>query len=195
MVERKKFIANSEQYFHLLRHFICISAEEKFFLIDKGYSDLQIEEQLHVPGSKFFSSFVEGPLALIDRLNSIPETYSFFQDKETIVFLWDMKMVNAENSIGTDGIVCLDNLDSIEKQKIYLSKRGSFDAQFYPSIIYPSTTKIVLVAKVLDQGFVLKTCFPGIYAPPFPATWMDFETNEKAEKFWNKHAFIVSSHN
>jgi len=48
---------NDRILFHLLRHFSMVNENAIQCLIDRGYSKALIDENLHIPGSKFHNFF------------------------------------------------------------------------------------------------------------------------------------------
>lgn len=191
MVERKKIIATTDTCFHLLRHFSEISETEMTQFLNASFTTDQILSQLKISGSKFYPAFSEGPFNLITKLTTSKEKYNFLQDSNTFIFIWEFSELENAEPIGFDGLVNLNDLDAKEMELVYLANRGEHKIFHYTTNKVKNTRQLVMSCIETVDSFLVKTCFPGTYAPPFPAENYSPELNLKASQFWSEHALII----
>ena len=182
--------------FHILRHFSRIDEDFRQELKTKtGFSDKEINAELALSGSKFYPAFVKNPLQLWDKiLNhpkfSLPETNDWKQKRFVVVLLFDQS--EYPEGIATDSLVSLDQL--LPEERIHLQKkeRGGYLVNQVRISRNNSTRQINVIFGDETQP-ILKTIFPGIYAPPFPDAVRQSDSEFTANTaFWEQHAFIES---
>jgi hypothetical protein len=67
---------NDSTLFHLLRHFSMVNEKAMQCLIDRGYRQAIIDENLQIPGSKFYDFFATDIKSLLLQCATIQETTS-----------------------------------------------------------------------------------------------------------------------
>jgi len=181
-----------EQY-HILRHFSWIDKEySKELIKNTGVTELEIDEQLALSGSKFFPEYAKNPYELWDLIITHPAFPEYFfrkWEKEKLVFelLYDKNKYS--NGIGTNALINLKDLDPDETSgvEIFYRDRVALKRIMLKRII--PTWKICIIMGNEKNPFLI-TLFPGEYAPPLP----DKENQNKQEYsenmiFWNEHVF------
>ena len=122
---------NDRTLFHLLRHFSFVNENALQCLIKRGYSQLLIDQNLEIPGSKFHDFFATDIKSLMTQCATIKETASFRQNGYLHIS-YEFDTLNFPEGIGTIGIVSLDALKLLTPNKPVLGKRGSFLFAYSP---------------------------------------------------------------
>jgi hypothetical protein len=170
----------TEQAFYLLKHFTEVDQITIGKLIDVGYSTSDINKQLELVGSKFFSSFCQSPCDLEARISTGRLIHRIEQSNGRIARVYEFDEI-----IGTEQII---NITSIDSSSIFTLERNGMNIQSISLKELPTTNKLVTVSSETEKWI---TAFPGNYAPAFPSTWMSIEEHGYATEFWENHVFVV----
>ena len=182
-----KFVINDERLFHLLRHFESIDTNCQNYLIQKGYTQKQINEDLNASGSLFFSSFCTSPCQLPVVFSKLEPIALKLQENGN----YAIKFIS-NDYLGTNGLIPTNKLSNQEKERIYLQERGGIDVKVINGIEAPKTYEAHAIAKrELDIDiYEIITCFSGSLSPPFPTYIKDLKERAISEKYWKKHILI-----
>lgn len=172
----------NEQAFYLLKHFTEIDLKTRNQFLEFGYSEDQINEQLHLIGSKFMTSFCQHPFELEKFIGQMEPLEQIVQSNGRIASVYQF-----EKKIGTDQVIEKEHTQASEI--IHLERNGITIAAVERKEL-PSTNHLVVVKST--QGAWI-TAFPGKYAPAFPSTWMSSEELNFATIFWQNHLFIIQN--
>jgi len=181
---------NDRTLFHLLRHFSFVNENALQCLIKRGYSQLLIDQNLEIPGSKFHDFFATDIKSLMTQCATIKETSSFRQNGYLHIS-YEFDTLNFPEGIGTIGIVSLDALKLLTPNKPVLKKnRGHLLLQATVSKL-PITNLLTLVLKEQKTSNFLITAFPGPATLPLPSTKFSIEFNETCKLFWEQQVFLI----
>ena len=72
MIEIQSIQYNLQSEFHMLRHFETIDNATQEELLSNGYALSQIQQELSLPGSKFFSHFANDIKELLEKVLNHP---------------------------------------------------------------------------------------------------------------------------
>lgn len=180
---------NDRILFHLLRHFSMVNEKAMQCLIDRGYSQALIDENLQIPGSKFHDFFATDIKSLMLQCAAIKETTSLSQNGYLHIS-YEFETLHFPNGIGTIGVISLEALKSLTSSKPILKKnRGHLLLHATVSKL-PTTNLLSLVLKEQQSSNFLITAFPGPTALPLPSTKFSSEFNETCKTFWEQHVFL-----
>jgi hypothetical protein len=180
---------NDRTLFHLLRHFSMVNENAIQCLIDRGYSKALIDENLQIPGSKFYDFFATDIKSLMLRCASIKETTSLRQNGYLHIS-YEFEPLKFPKGIGTLGVIALEALKSLTSSQPVLKKnRGHLLLHATVSKL-PTTNLLTLVLKEQQSSNFLITAFPGPTALPLPSTKFSTEFNETCKLFWEQQVFL-----
>ena len=180
---------NDGTLFHLLRHFSIVNQNAIQCLIDRGYSEALIDENLQIPGSKFHNFFATDIKSLMLQCDTIKEITSLRQDGYLHVS-YEFESLKFPKGIGTLGVISLEALKSLTSSQPVLKKnRGHLLLHAIVSKL-PTTNMLTLVLKEQQSSNFLITAFPGPAALPLPSTKYSAEFNETCKLFWEQQVFL-----
>jgi hypothetical protein len=177
---------------HICRHFKSLPSEDVSKLLAIGFNKSEIEQELALVGSKFFSPPFSGIFALVDFIEKNwvkKEVVSL--ENDTLVSRWIWDKMEYPDGIGNDGLVSLNSLNEDELSRVYKKERKKFIVNAYPtSQVFP-TNEFIVISKNKPNPEIL-TIYPGTYAPPFPTEDMEKGFFKSCDEFWKIHALIES---
>ena len=110
--------------FHILKHFVAIDSAYAKLLLENGYSQQQIDDQLKTIGSTFDESFSDNPQELLSYLkNNKQYITNITQTEYKAEIQFEIKS-NAEHGIGFDNLISLAQLTNDQHKTMYNSKIG-----------------------------------------------------------------------
>lgn len=180
---------NDGTLFHLLRHFSIVNQNAIQCLIDRGYSEALIDENLQIPGSKFHNFFATDIKSLMLQCDTIKEITSLRQDGYLHVS-YEFESLKFPKGIGTLGVISLEALKSLESSQSVLKKNRGHLLQHATVSKLPTTNLLTLVLKEQQSSNFLITAFPGPAALPLPSTKFSTEFNETCKLFWEQQVFL-----
>jgi hypothetical protein len=179
---------------HLCRHFSRIPKDEILQLIGMGIKESEIEEELQLHGSKFFSPPFSGVFAVVDYLQKNWASKKVLsKTNDILVSQWNFSPVEYPHGIGSDGLLSLQTLSVEEASNVYKKDRKSFWVNAFPTTRIVPTWDLIVISKFEPVHEVL-TVYPGTYAPPFPMEGMEPEFFKVCDDFWNVHALVEFIH-
>jgi hypothetical protein len=105
----------------MLRHFETIDDNMQEKLLSNGYGISQIQQEISLPGSKFFSNFANDINQLLEKLLQHPYQKSTGINGNHIIETV-IPIDKYPNGIGTKGVVSLDEISSDQQTKIFYEK-------------------------------------------------------------------------
>jgi len=178
---------------HLCRHFSKIPDVDISKLVGMGIEKSEIEEELQLHGSKFFSPPFPGVFSVVEYLQQNWESKKVLNSTSEIqVSQWNFSPFEYPLGIGSDGLVSLKSLSSEEVTTVYKKDRKSFWVNAFPTKRKVITWELIVISKLAPVHEVL-TVYPGTYAPPFPMDGMDPEFYKVCDDFWKVHALVEST--
>lgn len=169
-----------QQAFYLLKHFTEIDQKTMRDFIDKGYSEIQVNEQLQLVGSKFLHSFCLQPFALEKFINQTKPIQQIQQSNGRMALVYEFT-----EPVGTEQII---SRTTIDQKDIFQFDRNGVAVDAVRLERLPLTKNLVVVRS--DDGAWI-TAFPGNYAPAFPSSWMNANELDLATTFWKNHVFVT----
>lgn len=181
-----------DSQFHMLRHFIGITAELRNELLASGRTEDVIEKELDQVGSRFYSDFADDINGLLKRL--IDGGYE--EEKGVngnIVLKGKADMGLFPKGVGTLSVVSLNDIPKTKRKEIYHSKNRGVDLMHFKVEDLPSTNNFTIILKPTQTTPVFITAFPGLPAMPLPERNMQKLVYDQCVKYWNSHVFLVKS--
>lgn len=180
---------NDGTLFHLLRHFSIVNENAIQCLIDRGYSEALIDENLQIPGSKFHNFFATDIKSLMLQCDTIKEITNLRQNGYLHVS-YEFESLNFPKGIGTLGVISLEALKSLTSSQPVLKKNRGHLLLHVTVSKFPTTNLLTLVLKEQQSSNFLITAFPGPTTLPFPSKKFSAEFNEECKLFWEQHVFL-----
>ena len=165
--------------FHCLSHFEMIDESSMQLLHAEGYNDTQINAQLSMLGSKFFSSFARSPMEAILKVCPDINDMRFQPDSDGKVRL----SFKYGQNIGTSNIIRIDALSREELSSFRTEERNGLLVNKVKTDKIVLTDECQLGLSANNGNYSVVTIYPGEMAPPLPGY------GEK-NPFWNTHCFI-----
>ena len=189
MIEINSVQFNLQSEFHMLRHFESVDDITMKQLLDNGYSQNQIQEELLLPGSKFFSHFANDLNELLEKVLQHPFQKSTGINGNRII---ESEMPKSEypNGIGTKAVVSLDEISKEQQSQIFYEKNRGFPLAHLLVEVLPVTNQCTLILKPIPEGYAFISAFSGATAMPIPDFKMTKAQFEACKLFWNKHVFL-----
>lgn len=176
-----EIIYRTDSVFHSLSHFTDISLNVRNSLLNE-YGHNEIQNQLNMPGSKFYSSFVKSPQELIEILQSrFPIEFQSIKPESDGKVRLSFKL---GYPIGTTSIVSYEELTEEEKKTIMWELRNGCRIRTVDVNRRVPTEECQLILISEGEQYYFCTAFPGELAPPLP------HAGETGDPYWDTHLFI-----
>lgn len=179
----KNIIFPADAIYHSLTHFELLDSAIRKQLHDAGFDDTQIDAQLLVPGSKFFSLFATSPQMAVDKLKMLfPSQFINAQPESDgrIRLSFD-----CGEYIGNQNVVDEHVLTDCEKRTIRKDIRNGCPVRTVRMERVIPTRMCQLILTMQDDTGYLCSLFPGELAPPLPRS-----ENEVPDPYWKTHLFV-----
>jgi hypothetical protein len=175
--------------FHMLRHFDSVDDATLQQLLQIGYTQNQIQHELSLPGSKFFSHFANDIHELLEKVSQHPYQKSIGINGNHIV---ETEMPTAEypNGIGTKGVVLINEISADQKSRIFYEKNRNFPLAHLLVDVLPVTNQCTLILKPHTEGYTFITAFSGESAMPIPDYKMTNAQFDACKLFWDQHVIL-----
>ena len=181
--------------FHSLRHLSQINEDyRKELKTNTSFTDEDINKQLAIVGSNFHPGFSKNPIQLWEMIQGhekflYPETREWNKNKFTLILFF--KQEDYPDGVGEDSLVSLDDLPPAEKNFLQEQDRDGIIVKHVP-VNRSNPTWQVNIVLWNDPDPLVRTIFPGIYAPPLPNPQRQTKTEfMESKRFWDAHAFIT----
>lgn len=158
-------------------------------LIDRGYSQALIDENLQIPGSKFHDFFATDIKSLMIQCENVKETTSLRQNGYLHIS-YEFEPLHFPKGIGTLGVISLEALKSLTSSQPVLKKNRGHLLLHAPVSKLPTTNLLTLVLKEQQRSNFLITAFPGPTVFPLPSKKFSAEFNDTCKTFWEQQVFL-----
>ncbi len=175
--------------FHMLRHFENAAPEVNTALVNEGYSQNDITNELSLVGSKFKSDFAISISSILDRFQQYPfnETIGI---NGNLILECNVPISDFPNGIGSQAVIPIQDIPENERRYISLKKTRDIELLHYKISDFPITSICTLILKPLNKGYLFISSFPGAPAMPIPLSSMDLALYTSCKKFWDNHVFL-----
>ena len=189
-IDKISYIPQSQ--FHMLRHFESVDDATLQLLLNNGYNQNQIQQELSLPGSKFFSHFANDINELLEKILQHPYQKSTGLNGNHIIES-SMPFDEYPNGIGTKAVVSIDDISSAQKAQIFKEKNRNYKLAHLLVDTLPITNQCTLILKPIPEGYAFITAFSGGSAMPIPDYKMSKSQFNACKAFWDGHVFLKKS--
>ena len=189
MIEIQSIQYNLQSEFHMLRHFETIDNATQEKLISNGFALSQIQQELSLPGSKFFSHFANDIKELLEKVLQHPYKKSTGINGNHIIES-EMPTTEYPNGIGTKAVVSLDEISKEQQAQIFYEKNRGFPLAHLVVDELPVTNQCTLILKPIPEGYAFISTFSGESAMPIPDFKMTNAQFEACKAYWDRHVFL-----
>lgn len=180
---------NVESEFHMLRHFESVDNITQQKLLSFGYTVEQIQYEMSLPGSKFFSNFANDIKELLEKILSYPYHKTIGINGNHIVG-FDLPEIEFPQGIGTRAVISLEELSVAEKAELFYEKNRNFSLAHLIVEDLPVTNLCTLILKPVAEGYAFISAFSGASAMPIPDFKMTHSQFEACKAYWDSHVFL-----
>jgi len=173
----------------MLRHFESVDDAILQLLLNNDYTQNQIQQELSLTGSKFFSQFAKDIKELLKKVLQYPYTKSTGINGNHIIEILIPKN-EYPDGIGTKGVLSINEISSDQKPQIFYEKNRNFPLAHLLVDILPITNQCTLILKPIPQGYTFITAFSGESAMPIPDYKMSKSQFDACKAFWDGHVFL-----
>ena len=189
MIEIQSINFTPQSQFHMLRHFDSVDDATIQLLLNKGYTQNQIQQEFSLPGSKFFSHFANDIKELLEKILQHPYQKSTGINGNHIIES-TLPIDEYPNGIGTKAVVSLAEISSAQKAQIFIEKNRNYALAHLLVDTFPFTNQCTLILKPISKGYAFITAFSGESAMPIPEFKMSKSQFEACKAFWDGHVFL-----
>lgn len=187
-----KLSYNDHALFHMLRHFEYINDNARNCLLERGYQQKAINENLAIPGSKFDQEFASDIKSLLIQFSGkqIIETR---KTQKYLELVFRFSKPQFPTGIGSLGVYDKNKLAQISTKEPYRKwNRGQF---LWHAIVeeLPRTEFLTVVVNLQATAHFLITAFPGLPTMPLPNKKMKQSVYEAALSYWEEKVFLEES--
>ncbi len=175
--------------FHMLRHFETINDFTQKKLLSNGYSLSQIQQELSLPGSKFFTHFANDINELLEKVLQHPYKKSTGINGNHIIES-ELPLSEYPKGIGTKAVLSLDEISKEQQAQIFYEKNRNFSLAHLVVDDLPVTNLFNMILKPIPEGYVFISAFSGKSAMPIPDYKMTNKQFDTCKLFWNQHVFL-----
>jgi len=148
------------------------------------------ENDKKLRGSTFNRGFVKNSVELLQFVSEQVQYRNFKIDKTDSEIRLTIKHSNIV--VGYDALLRLDSLEDDEIKDLKWMDRFGHQVRYIERRVRP-TKYLMVILREIDRQLILKTIFPGNYAPAFPNEKLQSENEYKSSKvFWDQHVLIKS---
>jgi hypothetical protein len=173
----------------MLRHFEIIDNATQEDLLSNGYALSQIQQELTLPGSKFFSHFANDIKELLKKVLQHPYKKSTGINGNHIIES-EMPTTEYPNGIGTKAVVSLEEISKEKLSQIFYEKNRNFPLAHLLVDELPVTNQCTLILKPIPEGYAFISAFSGESAMQIPDYKMTNTQFDACKAYWDKHVFL-----
>lgn len=173
----------------MLRHFETIDTYTQEKLLSNGYALSQIQQELSLTGSKFFTHFANDINELLEKVLQQPYQKSTGINGNHIIEL-EFSKADYPNGIGTKAVVTLEEISKEQQVEIFYEKNRNFSLAHLLVEDFPITNQCTLILKPVPEGYNFITAFSGASAMPIPDYKMTNAHFNACKIFWDLHVFL-----
>lgn len=189
MIELQSIKYTPQSQFHMLRHFESVDDSTLQLLHNNGYTQNQIQQELSLTGSKFFSHFANNINELLEKILQYPYQKSTGINGNHIIES-TLPIDEYPNGIGTKAVVSLEEISSAQKAQIFIEKNRNYALAHLLVDKLPITNQYTLILKPIPEGYALITAFSGESAMPIPDYKMSKSQFDACKAYWDGHVFL-----
>ena len=189
MIEIQSIKYTPQSQFHMLRHFESVDDITTQLLLNNGYTQNQIQQELSLPGSKFFSHFAKDINELLEKILKHPYQKSTGINCNHIIES-TLPIDEYPNGIGTKAVVSIDDISSSQQSQIFKEKNRNYSLAHLLVDSLPVTNQCTLILKPISEGFAFITAFSGESAMPIPDYKMSKSQFDACKAYWDGHVFL-----
>jgi hypothetical protein len=180
----------SDTEFHMLRHFSRVSPSMMASVLSKGHSEMEVEEMLRAPGSRFHPFFADSLEGLLQVLLDHPyRTATGISGN--LELCWRLPEADYPSGVGTLSVVPLDSLSVEEMGRCRILRNRGMDLMHLEVEALPNTWECSIVLRPIKSGHLFITAFPGPASMPLPYKGMDALMYAACKEFWDGQVFLV----
>jgi hypothetical protein len=173
----------------MLRHFESVDDATLQQLLHIGHTQNQIQQELSLPGSKFFPHFANNINELLEKVLQYPNTKSIGINGNHIIETL-IPQNEYPNGIGSKGVVSIDEISSDQQTQIFFEKNRNFPLAHLLVDELPITNQCTLILRPNTEGYTFISAFSGASATPIPDYKMTNAQFDSCKSFWDQHIFL-----
>ena len=189
MIEIEFIKYNLHSQFHMIRHFESVDDDILKLLLNNSYTQNQIQQELALPGSKFFSHFAKDIKELLENVLKYPYIKSTGINGNHIIEI-SIPQNEYPDGIGTKGVVSINEISSEQKPRIFYEKNRNFPLAHLLVDTLPLTNNCTLILKPIPEGYAFISAFSGDSAMPIPDYKMSKSQFDACKTFWEGYVFL-----
>ena len=189
MIHLSSIQFNIQSEFHMLRHFEMLDDTLQQKLLENNFTPLQLQQELSLSGSRFFSFFATDITQLLNRILHQPYKQSIGLNGNLII---ESTFSEKEypNGIGTKAVIPLNHIASTEQKSIFYENNRNYPIAHLLVNDLLITQDCTLILKPITNGYLFISAFPGEQAMPIPNEKMNVELFDECKDYWSKHIFL-----
>jgi hypothetical protein len=173
----------------MLRHFETIDSVTQEKLLSNAYALSQMQQELSLPGSKFFTHFANDINELLEKVLQHPYQKSNGINGNHIIES-DLPIADYPDGIGTKAVVALNEISKKQQAEIFYEKNRHFSLAHLLVEDLPITNLCTLILKPIPEGYTFITAFSGASAMPIPDYKMTNAQFDACKAYWDQHVFL-----
>lgn len=189
MIDFQSIQFSPQSQFHMLRHFESVDDATIQLLLNNGYTQNQIQQELSLTGSKFFSHFANDINELLEKILLHPYQKSTGINGNHIIES-TLPIDEYPIGIGTKAVVSFDDISSEQQTQIFKEKNRNYSLAHLLVDTLPVTNQCTLILKPISEGYAFITAFSGESAMPIPEFKMSKYQFEACKAYWDGHVFL-----
>jgi hypothetical protein len=194
-MEKEAIKFGVDTVFHMIRHFEKINPNDLSNMLNTGYTQVQIDNELKIYGSNFHPSFAATITDIIQKVHTEAYVKTLSSNGNYQLYFPNTSQ-DISFTIGTLAVVPLDYLTQSQKQNIYLRENRGYPLKHVNVANLPTTSEWTMILKPqASDSFYFLTAFPGKPALPIPHHEMSLTEKNACINFWNEHIFLVNKQN
>ena len=189
MIYISSILFTPQSQFHMLRHFESVDDATIQLLLNNGYTQNQIQQELSLPGSRFFSHFANDIKELLEEILRYPYQKSTGINGNHIIES-TLPIEEYPNGIGTKAVVSIEEISSEQQAQIFKEKNRNYALAHLLLDSLPFTNQCTLILKPISEGYAFITAFSGESAMPIPDYKMSKSQFDACKAYWDRHIFL-----
>jgi hypothetical protein len=189
MIENHSIHFTLQSEFHMLRHFESVDDSMLKQMLSNGYSQEQIQQELSLTGSKFFSHFANDIIELLEKVLQHPYEKTIGINGNHIIETF-LPINDYPNGIGTKAVVSLADISKEYQADIFYEKNRNYSLAHLLVDNLPVTNQCTLILRPNTEGYTFISAFSGESAMPIPDYEMTNAQFDACKLFWDQHVFL-----
>jgi len=189
MIQKDKVSYTHQSQFHMLRHFESVDDATLQLLLNNGFTQNQIQQELSLTGSKFFSHFANDIKELLEKILLHPYQKSTGINGNHIIET-TLPIEDYPKGIGTKAVVSMEEISLAQQAQIFKEKNRNYALAHLLIDSLPVTNQCTLILKPIPEGYAFITAFSGESAMPIPDYKMSKSQFDACKAYWDEHVFL-----